>query len=842
MLRLALGTLRHRVGAFVGTFVAAVLAVALLAAGGLLLFSVLTAKAPADRFAASDLVVSTDRHVTVTSTHEKKKGKTKTKTKSERLTGAGTLPPDLADRLSRVPGVAATVADSAFPVVLVGPHGQSVHGADDAPVIGHGWGSAQLTPYALRTGRTPRAGEAVIDADLAQRGGLSVGSRVMVTSRAGTRPLVVSGVAAPSGRAGLPAQGALFVADSAIGQVSGLSGPTAVGVQAVRGTSIGELRDGVRSVAGDLPVRTGGDRVEADLPGAVPDYIGPISIFGFTIGITGFAAVFVLTGTVSLGVRQRLRELALLRTAGATPRQLRRLLGAEAVVLAILAAIPAVPLGIVLSRVIAARFKEIDAIPAQFEVRTNPAVLVAAVVVGVLLTFVSARVAGRRAAKIAPTQALAETAVAPTGALVLRTLIALITAGGAVAVLTFVPLGGDLGMGMSFISSALLLCAVAALGPVLVHGLTAVFGRVAGLGGVTAWLAGLVTRAESRRVAAVAVPLVLMFAINATMLLTSNLLTKVTHSEAAARGAVATAQVTSRDGIPLTTVADVVRQPGVTGSAATVPTSVILPEEDEPEDHPAQGIEHSGDSAIDLGFTAGNLGGAGTFAASKPLASAHHWKVGESVSMWLADGYPVTLRLTGIYERARGFGELALPGALVASHDPRGLATGVALRYDGDVASRITARWPDLTVTRGASTATAADTEDQEGAWEVMMAITLGFTAIAVINTFAISASGRRREYADLRLAGATVGQVRGAALREAVVTVAVGLVLGAIVTGIVVGAFSIAQDGAFRIIVDPARYAALAGGVAALGLVAGIVPTRVLLRRRSLPDIVSPE
>src|SRR6185436_7163892 len=112
-----------------------------------------------------------------------------------------------------------------------------------------------------------------------------------------------------------------------------------------------------------------------------------------------------------------------------------------------------------------------------------------------------------------------ETATAPVGGVRVRTLIALVTAGGAVAVLTFVPLGGPLGMGMSFVSSALLLCAVAAAGPWLVRPLT-LLARPLGL-------AGLLARSEFRRVAAVAVPLVLMFGINAPMLLNSTLLSRL---------------------------------------------------------------------------------------------------------------------------------------------------------------------------------------------------------------------------------------------------------------------------------------------------------------------------
>ncbi|MEU4676354.1 ABC transporter permease [Micromonospora sp. NPDC023737] len=833
MMRLALGSLRRHRGAYVGTFLAAFLAVALLAGAGLLLFSVLTAKPPADRFAAAEVVLSGDREVTLQTVKKKKKDKIKTKIKSERLTGAGTLPADLAARIAAVPGVAEAVADYAFPVAFPVP------GEHGAPVVGHGWASAALTPYVLREGSPPAAGEVVIDADLAARGDLSVGDQVQIMTRTGVRALRLSGVATPAGRDNLPAQGAVFLADREAPTVSGLDGPTAIGVLAAPGGDRAALTAGVRAVAGDVSLLTGADKVRGDLPGALPDYIGPISIFGFTIGITAFAAVFVLTGTVALGVRQRLRELALLRTAGATPGQLRRLLGLESVVLAAVAAVPAMPLGVVVAQVVATRFRALGAVPAQFTVGLNVLVLAGAAVAGVLVTFIAARVAGRRAVRIAPTQALAETATAPRGGLLVRVLAALVTGGGAVAVLTFVPLGGPLGMGMSFVSSALLLCAVAALGPLPVRALTAVVGRLTVVTGVSGWLAGTVARVESRRVAAVAVPLVLMFAINATMLLNSSLLGDLTADEHAARNAPATAQVVGPGGLPLDAVGDLAALPGVSGAAATLPTRAIVAQGGKPEDYPSQGLLTAGrEAAIDLDVRDGQIGGKATFAASAYLVEQQGWRVGDEVPIWLADGHQVTLRLAAVYERARGFGDMALPADLVAAHDPRGLVAAVSLRYHGDVAPLIRERWPALRVTPAVEAVRAGDAQNQQGAWELMVVVSLGFTAIAVVNTFAIATAARRREYADLRLAGATAGQVHRMVTGEAAVVVTVGLLLGMAVTGIVVGAFSTAQDGMFRLIVDPATYLGMLAGLAALGMAAGALPIRLVLRRGALPAV----
>ncbi|GAA0962039.1 ABC transporter permease [Actinocorallia libanotica] len=55
--------------------------------------------------------------------------------------------------------------------------------------------------------------------------------------------------------------------------------------------------------------------------------------------------VFAVTSTVTLGVRQRTKEIALLKSAGAVPGQLTRMILAEVLVLALVGAALAVPLG-----------------------------------------------------------------------------------------------------------------------------------------------------------------------------------------------------------------------------------------------------------------------------------------------------------------------------------------------------------------------------------------------------------------------------------------------------------------------------------------------------------------
>jgi putative ABC transport system permease protein len=361
---------------------------------------------------------------------------------------------------------------------------------------------------------------------------------------------------------------------------------------------------------------------------------------------------------------------------------------------------------------------------------------------------------------------------------------------------------------------------------------TAVVSRLVGSTGVLGRVAGAMTRAESRRVVGVAIPLTLMFAINATMLVNGDITAEVTAGQQAARTAPATVQVaaTNAPGLPLATAERVVALPAVTGSALTVSTKVVVDQEGKPEDYPAQGLRLAGERALDLGVTAGDLArlAADSVAVSGPLAAQRGWEVGDRPTFWLADGTRVTLTVVAVFSHWRGFGDLVLDAGLVAAHDPRGLVGAIHLRGAPDLAG-----FPLAPAEAG-----AAEVRNQQAAWELMVAVSLGFTAIAVVNTFAIATGARRREFAGLRLAGATSRQLHRLLDREALITVVVALVLGCAISGVVVGAFSVAQDGRWRLFADPLRYLGMVAGVGLLGLVAGAVPARVVVRLRSLPQL----
>jgi len=84
-------------------------------------------------------------------------------------------------------------------------------------------------------------------------------------------------------------------------------------------------------------VLTGEDRGLAEFPHAHSRTIG-LWIVAFVFGLMVLVvAVLGVASPLSLAVQQRHRELALLRAVGATPRQVRRMILVEAVLLSLVA-------------------------------------------------------------------------------------------------------------------------------------------------------------------------------------------------------------------------------------------------------------------------------------------------------------------------------------------------------------------------------------------------------------------------------------------------------------------------------------------------------------------------
>ena len=125
-----------------------------------------------------------------------------------------------------------------------------------------------------------------------------------------------------------------------------------------------------------------------------------LSIMATVVG--GWGAIIVgsaVATTVAVAARQRITELALLRSAGATPRQVTRLIVGETAVVAAAGVLLAVPAGFGLGRVLLAMLSATDQVSAGVDYQFGAGALGAGIGVGFVVALLATRIAARRAAR-----------------------------------------------------------------------------------------------------------------------------------------------------------------------------------------------------------------------------------------------------------------------------------------------------------------------------------------------------------------------------------------------------------------------------------------------------------
>src|SRR5262245_17770763 len=633
MLRIALSTLRARKGGAIGAWAAVALAVVLVASTGILLESSRHAPLPVERREGAAVVVRADQ----TLSRQDGRGNV-----SVLLPEQTRLPASLAGRLRAVPGVRAVVADRTFSADVVDGHGRLLTVDGDVP-SGHGWRSAALTPLTLTSGRAPTAaGEVVVDASLAAEGDVRLGERLRVSGRSST----VVGITTAA-----PDHPSVFVRDDVAAMLSG-TGTRAdlIGLLTEPGADLEAVATRVRKALGEphLRVLTGAKRGDAEsLDGALTreDVVAGLTVFG---ALGAFAAIFVVASTFALSVQQRHRELALFRAIGSTPRQVRRMVAGEALVLAILAYAAGAPAGVAFAFAERSLFAKVHMLPGDLDVIVGWMPFAGALVAALVTTQLAAFASARRASRVRPVDALREASLQRRPLSRLRGLagLAALTGGVGVAVATAGGDGSDAPAATMVLTvAAALLAPLLALPFVWLLGLPLkAFGRGPGL------LASANARANLRRVASVASPLILTVALGSTILVARTMLERQT-AEQAERSITAEHVLVAGDGAGLRPEVAA----GIEHASGTLATSVAVADGGgNLALVPARGVDpRTLGGSVDLGFTSGSPAAlrGDALAVSTTTARTYGWHMGDRVKLWLGDGTPARLRVGGTYER-----------------------------------------------------------------------------------------------------------------------------------------------------------------------------------------------
>lgn len=190
---------------------------------------------------------------------------------------------------------------------------------------------------------------------------------------------------------------------------------TSIDVAAAPGTSPDELAARVRdALPATVSVKTG-EQAAADATAETADAIGsfltPV-LLAFA-GVSVFVGAFIIFNAFSITVAQRRREFAMLRTLGASRRQVLSSVVAEALTLGGLASAAGLGVGLGVAEGINALFKAVGADIPTSGIGLEPRTVLIALLVGVGVTLLSALAPALRATRVPPIAALQEGAVLP---------------------------------------------------------------------------------------------------------------------------------------------------------------------------------------------------------------------------------------------------------------------------------------------------------------------------------------------------------------------------------------------------------------------------------------------
>ncbi|WP_441249547.1 ABC transporter permease [Kitasatospora sp. McL0602] len=823
-LSLAWSTIRGRKGSFAAVLIAVAVGSAVITACGVLLETGISSGVPAERYARAAVVVGGYQAMPVEGDND------------PRLSERVRLPADTVAKVAAVKGVEHAVGDISVRMSVL----KKAAVLDGPPVYGHGWSASVLAPFTLRAGSAPQAADdVVLDSDLARRAGVSAGDTVTLVAGSAPGSYRVSGVAEPS--VSFDRQSAVFFTDDRAAQLYGTTDRIdAVGVLAAKGTDPGDLADRINKAVPGAATYTGDDRSDVETldVGQMRSFVVEVaSAFGATMILL---VVIVVSGTLALSVQQRRRELALLRAVGATPRQVLRMIGGEAVIVggmgAVLGAVP----GILLASLLHSVFTAVGALPPGFSLVTTPLPVLFAVLVCVLAARIGGWLAARRAAKVSPVEALGDVAVEPKklGWVRLTIGVLLVLGGLAVAIVLPIALPGESAIDGAASSALVLVIAVGLLGPKLFGGVAALLSRRRA-GGVTWFLAVANSRARARRLASATTPLIMGVTMASAQLFSATTLAATAHDQVV-DGVIADHVVTSDSAGISPELADVLRGvPGVRTVGPVARTSTILtwPDGDAIQYRvsTAQGVDPAAvPDTMRLDVLRGDLSAltGPTVALSRLVSGTVGADVGGSVDVHLGDGTVEKAKVVAVYENGLGFGDVTLPHDVVLAHTTDHLDQWLMVNSDpkADLAAALKP-YPTVGL-HDAEAVTVAPTDSADnGISLVLNAVLLGYLGIAVVNTLVMATISRRGEFALLRLVGTRTSQVQSMMRQEAGIIVLCAIVVGTVAALPSLVGMSYAIRHTVFPSIPPLTYLGIVVAAALIAWPAVMVPARLALR-----------
>ncbi|MET9571388.1 ABC transporter permease [Streptomyces virginiae] len=296
-------------------------------------------------------------------------------------------------------------------VTVVNAKNENMGSTTGAPTIAGNWSDNELKSMKITSGQAPRGPtEVMVDADTAKKHGLGLGDELRTIAITGDIRAKITGIAAFT----VTNPGAAVVYfDTATAQQSLLGSPDAfthVNVTAKDGVSEEQLKANIgRAVGADAyKLQTAKEAADANRKdvGAFLDVMKYVML-GFA-GIAFLVGIFLIFNTFSMLVAQRTREIGLMRAIGADSGQVLKSVVVEAFLLGVVGSVLGVGAGVGLAVGLMALMGQMGMHLSTDDLTVVWTTPVVGIVLGVIVTVVSAFVPARRAGKVSPMAALRE--------------------------------------------------------------------------------------------------------------------------------------------------------------------------------------------------------------------------------------------------------------------------------------------------------------------------------------------------------------------------------------------------------------------------------------------------
>ncbi|MEU8774599.1 FtsX-like permease family protein [Streptomyces sp. NPDC048606] len=332
-------------------------------------------------------------------------------------------------------------------------------GDENGKLIGSGWSNKGSNYAPVKDGKDPRyaftegsgpakADQVALDKETATQGGYKVGDKIRVATNGPVKEYTLSGVFTTEDGA-VSAGGSLVLFDTAVAQELYLKPGfyEELSISAKAGVSADRLLADVKPLLDPKTTKAQtGAALAAEQARDVEKGMTNMNqmLLAFA-GIALFVGVFLIYNTFTMLVTQRTKELALLRAVGANRGQVMRSVLAEALVVGVVSAAIGLVTGVGLAVGMRSVIESFGAKLPAGDLVIAPATIIAALVIGVLVTTLAALLPAWRTGRIAPVAAMGSAHLpASAKSLVVRNVLgSIISLGGIGVVFLGVSMKGD---------------------------------------------------------------------------------------------------------------------------------------------------------------------------------------------------------------------------------------------------------------------------------------------------------------------------------------------------------------------------------------------------------------